>query len=282
MLLKEIIDYITNELKESGIEPHEAYAMARILMAHKLSIALPHLPLHHGEIFQPCDIAEELAHLKNGEPLQYVIGETEFMGLPICCTASALIPRGDSEVVAETAIQLMEGLPAPKIADICTGSGAYALALAKHLPQAKLWAVDISPEALILAHNNAARLNLESQIEFLEGDLLLPLMTRGLYFDMIVSNPPYIPSAQLEDLPPQVQHEPAIALDGGADGLYFYRRLAADAGSILKKEGLLLMEHGADQADEISRIMQDAGFIPLRIIEDYGHNQRGLLVKWPY
>jgi release factor glutamine methyltransferase len=279
MLLYEMIDYIARELTGTGIAPEESYAMARILLAHKLAIDLPYLPLHHHTMIDLIDISEELARLKAGEPLQYVIGETDFMGLPMCCAPSALIPRGDSEAVAEKAMTLMQKLPMPLIADICTGSGAYALALAAHLPQARIWAVDISPEALILAIKNATRLQLLDRIEFIEGDLLNPLIEKNLRFDLIISNPPYIPSAELENLPPQVKHEPAIALDGGADGLYFYRRLAADAASLLKPDGLLLMEHGADQTGQVAKIMQSAGFTPLEVIEDYGHHQRGTLVK---
>ena len=145
MLLFEMIDHITRELTGSGIAPQESYAMARMLLAHKLAIELPQLPFHHHAKIDLSDISAELARLKSGEPLQYVTGETEFMGLPICCAPTALIPRGDSEAIAETAVSLMRNLPAPRIADICTGSGAFALALAHLLPQARIWAVDISP-----------------------------------------------------------------------------------------------------------------------------------------
>jgi len=268
---------ITEELCQAGIEANEAASMARILLAHKLSIGLSQLPLHRDDELDDAAIADELAQLKAGEPLQYIIGETEFMGLTLSCTPSALIPRGDSEVVAERAIQLMQDKQSPLIADICTGCGAYALALAAHLQDAKIWAVDISAEALALAAHNAQQLQLEDRITFLKGDLLAPLLEAGMTFDLIVSNPPYIPSMELPTLPPQVRREPAIALDGGADGLYFYRRLAADSDKLLNVNGLLLMEHGYDQATEIADIMSEAGFRLLEVIKDYTGHQRGSL-----
>ena len=277
MKVCELSVLIQEELVRSGIDAAESAMMARLLLAHHLAVPLNQLPLHHHDEFAAAALEADLERLKNGEPLQYVTGETEFMGLTLSCTPSALIPRGDSEVVAERAIQLMQQQPAPRIADICTGCGAYALALAAHLPQAQLWAVDISPEALQLARRNAQQLQLEQRVVFCQGDLLTPLLEQGLRFDLLVSNPPYIPSSELPELPPQVRREPAIALDGGADGLYFYRRLAADSGQLLTPQGLLLIEHGEDQAAEIAAIMSGAGFQQLEVIEDYGHRQRGSL-----
>lgn len=279
MKVCDLKQYIIEQLTNSGMEAAEAASVAKILLAHKLEVSLPQFPLHYNDILQPEDIAEDLERLRAGEPLQYIIGESEFMGLTIHCTPSALIPRGDSEVVAERAIQLMHDLPAPRIADICTGCGAYALALAAHLPQARLWAVDISAEALDLARRNAQHLQLSDRITFVEGDLLQPLLGSGLKLDLLVSNPPYIPSSELPHLPQQVRREPAIALDGGADGLYFYRRLAADAARLLKEGGLMLMEHGCDQAEDIAQIMSQAGWQSLEIIKDYGGHQRGTLVR---
>ena len=184
MLLNEMITYITDQLISADIDKNEAYMMARILVAHKLGVDLPKLPLHHLVILSPDDFTDELAHLKNGEPLQYILGETEFMGLDLSCTPSALIPRGDSEVVAELAIKLMAKHKSPKIADICTGCGTYAIAIAKHLPNAHLWAVDVSSDALQLAAANSKRLDLANQIDFIQGDLLFPLIAKKLRLDL--------------------------------------------------------------------------------------------------
>ena len=277
MLLREMIDYIIAQLSAADIDQDEARMIARLLLAKRLDVDLPALALQHTLDLTPDDIADDLAHLKKGEPLQYLLGETEFMGLSFLSTPSALIPRGDSEVVAEYGIKLMEKQDQPKIADICCGCGTYALALAAFLPKAQVWATDISADALRLAKSNAQRLAVSGQVVFLQGDLLIPLQEKNILFDLIISNPPYIPSSKLEKLPAQVQHEPALALDGGADGLYFYRRLAADAKDLLTDDGLVLLEHGADQADAIQRIMVDAGFICQDSIRDYGHNPRGLL-----
>ena len=204
------------------------------------------------------------------------------MGLVLYCRPSALSPRGDSEAVAEAAIELMKNADSPCIADICTGSGAYALALADALPKSHIDAVDISADALNLAENNAARLGLTERIHFYQGDLLDPLLRLGQSYDMLVSNPPYIPSDQLAHLDKQVQHEPAIALDGGADGLYFYRRLAADAGKLLKSGGWLVVEHGWDQAADVSRIMAGGGLETCRVVQDYGGRERGIICRKQY
>ena len=142
--------------------------------------------------------------------------------------------------------------------------------------------MDISADALNLAENNAARLGLTERIHFYQGDLLEPLLRLGQSYDMLVSNPPYIPSDQLAHLDKQVQHEPAIALDGGADGLYFYRRLAADAGKLLKSGGWLVVEHGWDQAADVSRIMAGGGLETCRVVQDYGGRERGIICRKQY
>ena len=282
MFIPALQKYIEEQLTAQGWDGQEAAATARILLAHKLDISLSHLPLMHKMQLEIADISPELARLAAGEPLQYVIGETEFMGLVLYCRPSALIPRGDSEAVAEAAIELMKNAESPCIADICTGSGAYALALADALPKSHIDAVDISADALDLAENNAARLGLTERIHFYQGDLLEPLLRLGQSYDMLVSNPPYIPSDQLAHLDKQVQHEPAIALDGGADGLYFYRRLAADAGKLLKSGGWLVVEHGCDQAADVSRIMAGGGLETCRVVQDYGGRDRGIICRKQY
>jgi len=220
--------YIVRRLCDGGFDPAEAASCARILLAHKLEVELAQLPLEHRRELDR-ELAEpEIGRLLAGEPLQYIIGQTQFMGLTMKCTPSALIPRGDSESVTEAAIEMIKDAPSPHIADICTGCGTYALSLAYFLPHARIDAVDISAEALELAASNADRLGVNNNIRFFCGDLLEPLLKQGERYDMIVSNPPYIPSNELDELPAAVRHEPAIALDGGADGLFFYRRLEAD------------------------------------------------------
>ena len=278
MKIAELQKYMIDRLTENGMEQAEAASVARILLSHKLNVSLPELAVTR-ELLEPADIEAEMERLLAGEPLQYVIGETEFMGLILRCAPSALIPRGDSEAVAEAAIELVKDLPHPRIADICTGSGAYALALADALPGAELFAVDISAAALSLARENAERLKLAERVRFYEGDLLEPLLRQGIICDMLVSNPPYIPSDELVRLPREVQREPAVALDGGADGLFFYRRLAADAAKALREGGWLVVEHGCDQAAAVIGIMETAGLIFVRKIKDLGGRDRGIICR---
>jgi len=196
-----------------------------------------------------------LAQRAARKPLQYILGSQSFYGLELRVDEAVLIPRQETETLCERALAAMEALRAPAVADICTGSGAIAIALKVNRPDARVWATDASPEALRLARENAEQNGAE--ITFLEGDLLAPLT--GLTFDCIVSNPPYIPSGALNGLQPEVRYEPRMALDGGADGLTFYRRLAQDAPACLNRGGSILAELGDGQAEAAAELFAAAG-----------------------
>jgi release factor glutamine methyltransferase len=181
-----------------------------------------------------------------GEPVAYLVEQKEFFALPLAVSRDVLIPRPETELlVVETldrAKRLGTGVP-PRIADVGTGSGNVAIALAKHLPQARIWAVDLSPEALAVARRNAAALGVEQQIEFVQGDLLQPL-AGGEPFDFVVSNPPYIGTAERESLPVSVrEYEPAEALfSSGPLGTEIVERLVVEAQRDLRPGGFLLVE----------------------------------------
>ncbi|MDO4581650.1 MAG: peptide chain release factor N(5)-glutamine methyltransferase [Bacillota bacterium] len=279
MRVSEAKTKITAVLTSAGIAAEEAAFEARLFLSAQLGCALSELPLQHAAEIDMAALAPQLRRRIAGEPLQYILGETEFMGLRLISAPAALNPRGDSEALIEAAIELARGWDAPRIADICTGGGAFALALAHYLPQARLYAVDISAQALALARDNAAALGLGGRIDFYQGDLLEPLAARGLRFELIVANPPYIPTAELEYLPPEVRHEPVIALDGGADGLDFYRRLAQETRAALADGGYLLLEHGCSQAAAVSELLREQGFGIARVINDWGGRERGVLAK---
>jgi release factor glutamine methyltransferase len=279
MQLKQMMEYIIQRLTTAGIEQQEAVSIARLLLSHRLSCSLSELPLRYDVELEKADLKQELARLEQGEPVQYLLGETEFMGLKLECCKEVLIPRGDSEPVVELAIELMRGIDAPMIVDICTGSGAYALALAAYLPTAQLVATDISASALQLAQHNALHLGLAARIKFYQGDLLQPLQGQGSLFDLIVCNPPYIKSSELPSLPLQVQREPQLALDGGPDGLASYRRLAEGAAAFLTPKGLVIIEHGAKQQEEVEQLFIAAGYRVQERVEDYGHRPRGLVIR---
>ncbi len=197
----------------------------------------------------------------DGEPVAYILGRKEFWSLDLEVDARVLVPRPDTETLVEQALALLEAMlgcgRALRVADIGTGSGALALALKKERPGDEIFAVDLSRDALDVARANAGRLGLD--ITFLEGDLVQPLAHLGR-FDLIASNPPYVPSPEIDGLAPEVRREPRLALDGGLDGLALVRRLASDALEVLTEKGALAMEVGAGQAAGATAILREAGY----------------------
>lgn len=249
------------------------------MAAHVLGIKAGTLPLYEGEA--DAAAAERAAFLLarrlKGEPLQYVLGETEFMSLPFRVRPGVLIPRGDTECLVEEAIRLFKDQRAPLLGEMGCGSGAIAVSLGHYLPQAKIWATDISPQALEIARENACLNGVEERITFLEGDLLNPL--QGLKLDLLISNPPYIPRGELSLLARELSHEPLLALEGGADGLDFYRRLAKESPAHLKKGGRLLLEIGWQQKEAVCALLKTEGFVMERILWDLGGRERGILAR---
>ena len=199
------------------------------------------------------------------EPVQYILGETEFWSLPLQVSPDVLIPRADTEVLVEEALLRIEG-PA-SLLDVGTGSGAVALALAKEKPGLQVTALDCSAAALAVAQDNAARNGLAERVTFLQGDLAdLP----DRRYDLVVSNPPYIAASEWETLMPEVrEHEPRLALFGGQDGLDAYRHLARQSRQILEPGGWLLVEIGATQAEDVKALFSAAGLCACGIRNDY-------------
>lgn len=188
-----------------------------------------------------------LERLCAGEPFQYVLGTQDFYGLTLFSDARALIPRPETEVLTEKAISLTP--PGGKVLDLCCGSGCIAVAMACHLPGREIWAADISPAALSLAQENARQHHAE--IHFCCGDLFEALPADAAPFDLIIANPPYVSRPLLAHLDCQIAFEPQNALDGGGDGLDFYRRIVPAAPAYLKPWGLLLLEAGEEQGEAI-------------------------------
>ena len=197
----------------------------------------------------------------DGESVAYILGRKEFWSLDLLVDARVLVPRPDTETLVEKALELLQGMSADgralRVADIGTGSGALALALKKERPSDEVFALDVSPEALAVAGENAVRLGLD--VTLVLGDLVEPLAHLAP-FDLIASNPPYIPSRDIAGLSPEVRHEPHLALDGGVDGLALVRHLASDARSVLAPNGALVMEIGAGQAAEVMEILRSHGY----------------------
>ena len=194
-----------------------------------------------------------------GEPMQYIMGETEFYGLPFRVTPDVLIPRPETEHLVEKAIELAGSFAAPRIVDVGTGSGAIAVGLAHHLPSAQITATDLSDAALAIAQENARASDLAERIRFLNGDLLAPVA--GETFDLVVSNPPYVPSTERSSLSVEVRdYEPEVALFAGNDGLDVYRRLIPAAFAVLSSNGFLLLEIGHGQAEVVGQLLRSTGF----------------------
>ena len=188
----------------------------------------------------------------SGEPLQYVLGTADFMGLRFHCDARALIPRPDTETLCELALRALKGRIRPRVLDLCCGTGAIGLSVAHCRPDARVLLTDVSADALSLAEENAGALGV-SNAEFTRGDLFDAAGEEA--FDLIACNPPYLDEADMAALQQEVRREPALALFGGPDGLDFYRRIARDAPAHLKSGGVLLLEVGQGQADAVRDLL---------------------------
>ena len=200
---------------------------------------------------------DALHRLENGEPLQYLLGEWEFYGLPLAVGPGVLIPRADTETIVETCLLALAPVPAPAIWDLCSGSGAIALALASRRPDARILAAELSEEALPYLRQNIAALA-PDQVTAVQTDVLTQLPD-GLC-DLIVSNPPYITGADMQTLSPQVRREPELALYGGEDGLRFYRQLTHSCYDHLRPGGWLIFEIGYDQGESVPALLRQRGF----------------------
>lgn len=201
------------------------------------------------------------------EPLQYITGEQSFLGRSFHVDARVLIPRPETELLAERAITALNACPAdnPAALDLCCGSGCLCVSLALSCPAADVHGADLSPDALAVSRMNADALS--AVVTLHQGDLFAAV--DGLRFDVIVSNPPYIPRAECQKLQTEVMQEPGMALDGGKDGLDFYRRIANEAPAHLTPGGVVLMEVGYDQGEAVAKLMTDAGFTGCVIHPDY-------------
>lgn len=252
----------TARLEEAGAA--EARLDAEWLLAHATGMPRLSLLVAQQEAVSD-DQAERFAALLSrrarGEPLQYVLGEAWFMGHRFSVDQRVLIPRSDTETLCEAAIARLAG--GGRMLDIGTGSGALAASVAVACPAARIVAVDISAEALAVARANGQALDV--QIEWIQSDLFAAL--KGRAFDVIVSNPPYIATDALAALQPEVRAEPRLALDGGTDGLTFYRRIMAGLPAHLDRGGSLLLEVGDGQARDVCALL-DGAFASVHILRD--------------
>ena len=223
-----------------------------------------------------------LKRLLAGEPIAYILGQWEFYGIPLKVTPDVLIPRDDTCAVAELAIR--QGLflqQDPRILDLCCGSGCIGIAVASRVKDAKVTLADLSQKALTVAKENVAMNKLSGRVRCVAADALKPAFPFLGKFDMIVSNPPYIPACEMAELPESVKdYEPHMALDGGEDGLDFYRSIAKNFAPALKPGGYLAFEFGMGQGDDVCRILRENGYTILERTRDYNDRERAVLAQY--
>ncbi|RJQ39841.1 MAG: peptide chain release factor N(5)-glutamine methyltransferase [Nitrospiraceae bacterium] len=290
---------ITEFLKGLGIE--DVHKESEIVVTHCLGIDKTVLYRDNPVLSEKNvkDIDAVLQRRAKREPLQYIIGNVEFCGLKIKVGRGVLIPRPETELLAEEVIKAVESyklkvksekeihnskLQTPnsklRVLDLCTGSGCLALAIAKNFPDAKVYGTDISKDAIRYANENA-ELNAITNVTFLKGSLFEPLKqiifsgTLSFKFDVIVSNPPYIRSCDMPNLQPEINKwEPRNALDGGEDGLSYYRTILSEARAYLMLSGVIFLEIGEGQAEEVSEIAVRNCFRNISVIKDYSGIER--------
>ena len=268
--LSEVLDLGRTYLDASGVG--EARLKCELLLSRLLGVPRLALHMHRERVLRDPELAamrRALKRLRRGEPVQYVIGETGFMDHVFKTDGRALVPRPETEVLVQRMLQdpsLWEH-EKPLIADVGTGSGCIVLSLAAARPDGRYLAIDISEDALALAQENAARLQLDDHVIFYAGDL--EDVVEAEMLDAIVANLPYIPSAEIETLERSVRDfEPRLALDGGASGLDIITDLIADAGIVLKSGGKIFLEIGCEQGRAVRSLLDENGFVQIEVLPD--------------
>jgi release factor glutamine methyltransferase len=228
-------------------------------------------------------IDECLKRRSKREPLQYIIGYTEFRGLKIKVGKGVLIPRPETELLVEEAIRIISKFEIRnsklKILDLCTGSGCVALSIAREFPDARIYGADTSEIAIGYARQNA-ELNGISNVIFMKGSLFEPIKKDNPEFNLIVSNPPYIKRNDIKSLQPEIKNwEPLKAIDGGEDGLYYYGAIISESKTFLRKDGFLMLELGINQSEVVKKMALDAGFMDVSLIKDFNGIERIIIIS---
>ncbi len=254
---------------------------AELLLCHVLDTSRALLLAHDTDVTAP-EQAEAYRQLilrrKADEPFQYLLGTANFMGLDLRVTPDVLIPRFDTERLVEKALELLVAVENPIVLDICTGSGAIALAIDHYKKDAIVYAGDISEAALQIAKENNQWCG--TNVTFRQGDLTEPFIDLQGKVHLLASNPPYITTQEMQELPADVQQEPHLALWGGDDGLRFYRQLTADAPILLCDGGWLVFEIGWLQGEAVKQLMLDQQFSNVAVIKDWQNNDRVVVGQW--
>jgi release factor glutamine methyltransferase len=262
--------HIGELLLQKGPHPERARLDAEALMRYALGRDKAWLIAHGNDEISDGEATafrSFIARRSTGQPIQHILGETEFYGLPFLVTSDVLIPRPETEHLVEKIVEIAPCFSRPRIVDVGTGSGIIAITVAHEWTSAVITAIDISAAALELARRNADRTGVAERIRFLHGDLLAPVADER--FDMVVSNPPYVPTGDRDSLSVEVREdEPALALFAGADGLDVICRLIPAAFAVLEPGGFLLMEIGYGQSGPVAALLKEAGFERIDFVPD--------------
>ena len=266
-------------LKSNGIT--EPNLKSRLVMQYVLKKPREYLIVYDGEILtlrQEVDYFKLIKKIASGIPVQHITHRQEFMKMDFYVDENVLIPRPDTEILVEEVIKIAKRINAKKILDLCTGSGAIAVSIAKYIKDSQITAVDISEKALNIANKNAKENGVEGQITFVKSNLFENLANDK--YDMIVSNPPYIKQNLIKNLDKEVQKEPEIALNGGVDGLDFYRKIIKKAYEFLKFNGYLCFEIGFDQKEDVIKLLEEEKkYINIYAKKDLCDNDRIVIAK---
>lgn len=280
MKIRELLEYGRNNL----IECDEPYRLSKILLKHLLKVNDSYLVIHQDMKVEK-DIEEKFCKginlLNDGKPIQYITNNQEFMKMNFYVDENVLIPQPDTEILVEEIINICrERRPrrSENILDLCTGSGAIGVSLAKNIENSNITMSDISSKALEIAKKNAEKNNVMERCKLIQSDMFENINEK---FDVIVSNPPYIKTEVISQLDKQVQNEPMLALDGGQNGLEFYKIIAKEAWKYLKQDGLLALEIGYDQKKEVIKLLKESDkYQDIYSKQDLAGNDRIVVCKF--
>lgn len=281
MKIKEALKKANQILIQNNID--EVFLKSRILLAHILNVEKEYLIIHDDEVLlslQENEFFEKVNKLCSGVPIQYLTNSQEFMGFNFYVDENVLIPQPDTEILVENVISIIKNLQKScqkeiTVLDLCTGSGIIGVCLKKHLQNVNVLSSDISSNALEIAKKNANLQNVK--IDFIKSDLFENIDEK---FDVIVSNPPYIKTDKINELSKEVKNEPRLALDGGQDGLDFYRRIIKESTNFFRKTGYLALEIGYDQKEAVENLFKNFKYKEIKIFKDLSDIERVIIGKY--
>lgn len=287
MNIKEAILLGNKKIKDKNIE--DSNLKVKMILMDILNVSKEYFTIHEDEVLSDKDLKEfesKISRLEKNEPIQYILNKQFFYGLEFYVDKNVLIPQPDTEIIVEECINLLTNVEnnpqhslnknkkALRILDLCTGSGAIGVSIGKNISNIEVCASDISEKALEIARKNA--INNDVKIRIIQSDLFENIKEK---FDIIVSNPPYIETSTIENLSEEVKKEPIIALDGGEDGLTFYRKIATESKFFLRENGYLVLEIGFNQKEAVTQILKQNNFKNIYLKKDLGGNDRMIVAQ---